>query len=342
MPNLSIIIPTYNAEKYIADTIRSALAQTYTDFELLIVDDGSTDRSVEVARKFSDPRVQIIHQENRGLPGARNTGIRQARGQYITFLDADDLWVSSKLEKHIAHFEQELNIGISFSYSMFIDEFGKSLGLYQKPRRLRNIDPAYVLCRNPIGNGSSAVIRREVFAAIEFQDNLHGQLENYYFDERLRHNRADATDVECWLRIAIQTNWQFAGLPEVLTLYRVNSTGLSANSLKQLEALERVIEKTRTYAPDIINASERTAQAYHLRYIARRAVTLRDGKMAMEMMQQAMASDWRILLQEPGRTLLTMAAAYLLNHLPASLYSRTEQFILDLIKMRQNHLVSRG
>jgi glycosyltransferase involved in cell wall biosynthesis len=340
MPNVSIIIPTYNAERYISETVQSVLAQTYPDFELLIIDDGSTDKSIKIIQNFTDPRIRIIHQENRGLPGARNTGIRHARGNYITFLDADDLWVPTKLQKHISHFERDPSVGISFSYSMFIDEHGKSLGLYQKPRRLKNISPAYILGRNPVGNGSSSVIRREVFAEINFQDNLHGKFEDYYFDERLRHNQAE--DVECWLRIAIQTNWQFAGLPEVLTLYRINSSGLSANLLKQLEALEGVIEKTRTYAPDIIKASEHTARAYHLRYIARRAVTLRDGTIAMEMMQRAMASDWRILLQEPQRTLLTMGAAYLLNLLPTSLYSRTEQFVLDLIKIRQNHSASGG
>lgn len=322
----SIIIPVYGAEKYVAATLQSVLEQTYENLEVIIIDDASPDRSIEICQQFIDPRIKIIRQENRGLPGARNTGIRHAQGQYLAFLDADDLWLPNKLEKHIAHMKNSPSVGISFSCSGFINEAGQPLGIYQIPTKLQGITPSDVLCRNPIGNGSAAVIRREVFEDIKFKDNLYGAVEDYYFDERLRQSNADATDVECWLRIAIRTQWQIEGLAEALTLYRVNSGGLSANLLKQLDALERVIEKTRTYAPGFIAQCENQARAYHLRYATRRAVTLRAASTAMKLGHQALATHWRLLLEEPRRTLLTLAAAYMLWLLPQSFYSQLETF----------------
>lgn len=335
MPKVSVIIPTYNAEKYIAETIHSALNQTFQDFEILIVDDGSPDKSVEVCQQFTDPRIKIIRQTNRGLPGARNTGIRHAKGEFVAFLDADDVWCPEKLQKHVQHLDTAPEVGISFSYSAFINEVGVLTGLYQKPKKLHDITPGYVLCRNPVGNGSAAVIRRTVLEEIKYSDNLYGEVEDQYFDERLRQKNADATDIECWLRIAITTDWQLEGIPEMLTLYRINSGGLSANALYQLEALKKVIQKTQGYAPEVITQYGHTARAYYLRYTARRAVTLRDGAMAVEMLRRALASDWRIFVEEPVRTLLTLGAAYLLWLLPYPLYNRLEALALKGVRVKQ-------
>jgi glycosyltransferase involved in cell wall biosynthesis len=331
MKKVSVVIPVYNAEKYVAATLRSVIGQTYENFEVLIIDDGSPDRSIEICQQFSDPRIKIIRQANRGLPGARNTGIRHAQGDYIAFLDADDLWVPTKLEKHVNHLNNSPNVGISFSYSAFIDDMGNPTGLNQIPRKLKNITPAYVLSRNPVGNGSAAVLRREVFEDVKFQDDVHGTVEDCYFDERLRHPKADATDVEFWLRVSITTQWQQEGLPEALTLYRVNAGGLSANAFKQLEALDMVIEKTRSYAPDIINQCENEARAYHLRYTTRRIITLGDGPTAVKLFHQVLATNWRILLEDPRRTILTGVAAYLLCLLPQPLYQQLQTLGLKLV-----------
>jgi glycosyltransferase involved in cell wall biosynthesis len=320
MPKVSIIIPLYNAEKYINRTLHSVLKQTYSDFEVLIIDDGSTDRGVEICQSFSDSRIKIVQQANRGLPGARNTGIRQAQGDYIALLDSDDLWSPHKLDRHVTHLEQESDVGISFCDSEFIDEFDHRLGLYQKYKRLARITPADILCRNPIGNGSSPVIRRSVLEDIEFQAEIQGNIERCYFDEHLREQHADATDVECWLRTCITTGWVIAGIPEVLTYYRINGGGLSANAIQQLYALDRVIEKTRIYAPDIIARCESLARAYHFRYTARRLVTLGDSKTAITMLHSSLRSDWRIMRDEPRKTLLTALAVYCLHYLPDKLY----------------------
>jgi glycosyltransferase involved in cell wall biosynthesis len=320
MPKISVIIPLYNAEQYIARTLYSVLNQTYPDFEVIIVDDGSIDLGIEICQSFNDSRIKIIRQGNRGLPGARNTGIRHAQGDYIALLDSDDLWSPHKLDRHVAHLEQEPTVGISFCYSEFIDESDNRLGLYQKSKRLTGITPDYILCRNPVGNGSSAVIRRSVLHDIEFQAEIQGKIEPCYFDEHLRERHADATDVEFWLRTCITTKWRITGIPEVLTYYRINGGGLSANALQQLHALDRVIEKTRTYAPDIIARCESLARAYHFRYTARRLVTLGESKTAVKMLHSSLRSDWRIIRDEPLKTLLTALAVYFMQYLPTKLY----------------------
>ncbi len=336
MKLVSVIVPTYNVEQYIAKTIKSILAQTYTNFELLVINDESPDRSVEICQQFKDPRIKIISQKNRGLAGARNTGIRHAKGDYLAFLDSDDLWLPEKLEKHVKHLESSPTVGISFSRSAFIDVNDKELGIYQMPK-LKDITAEHLLCRNPIGNGSAPVIRRETLDEIKFEDNIHGEIEDFYFDDRFRQSE----DIECWIRIAIQTKWQIEGIPEALTLYRVNTEGLSANIFKQLASWEKVIDKTRQYAPELLEKWENTARAYQLRYLARRAVRLRDGKTAIELIFRALKTDFSILFGEPRRTLLTLFAACLLRILPLSLYSQFENLGLKITGLMQEKRIER-
>lgn len=106
-PLVSVVIPTFNRADLIGETISSALAQSYRSFELIVVDDGSTDRTEDVVRQFEDARLRYIRQENRGVSAARNHGIRQARGGLIAFLDSDDLWAIEKLERQVPLFEND-------------------------------------------------------------------------------------------------------------------------------------------------------------------------------------------------------------------------------------------
>ncbi|MEW6492894.1 MAG: glycosyltransferase [Cyanobacteriota bacterium] len=334
MKKVSVIIPVYGVERYIAATIRSVLEQTYQNFELLLIDDGSPDKSIEICQQYQDSRIKIIRQENQGVSRARNTGINSAQGDYLAFLDGDDLWLPEKLEKHVRHLEASPNVGVSFSYSAFIDETGVPLGIYQTAKT-QKITPTYIPRRNPVGNGSTPVIRREVFDAIAYQDTIDGVVEKSYFDRQF-HNMED---VECWLRIAIQTNWQIEGIPEALTLYRVHSRGHSANLLNHMKSVERVIEKTRSYAPEIMRKCENPTRAYQLRYLARRAVSLREGSMAADLFHKSLSAYWRILLEEPRRTLLTGAAAYLLWLLPKSFYNQLESLGLKITGTRQKRRI---
>ena len=102
MPRFSVVIPLYNKENFIEKTMHSLLNQTYLDFEILVVNDCSTDASAAIVKRFDDRRIQIIqHPINKGLSASRNTGIRSAKASYVAFLDADDLWKPLKLEKQL-------------------------------------------------------------------------------------------------------------------------------------------------------------------------------------------------------------------------------------------------
>ncbi|AFZ01812.1 glycosyltransferase family 2 protein [Calothrix sp. PCC 6303] len=331
---LSVIIPVYNSESSVAATLRSVLAQTYDDFEVIIVDDGCTDNSIDICKQFHDSRIKIIQQQNRGLAGARNTGIRHAQGEYLAFVDSDDLWLAEKLAKHIQHFERSPEVGVSFSRSSFIDDQGEPLGIYQMPK-LTDITPEYLFCRNPISNGSSVVIRRIVLEAIKFQENLYGEIEDFYFDDRFRQSE----DIECWLRIALQTNWKIEGIPEALTLYRVNMGGLSANVLKQYESWEQILVKTQVYNPQFIDLWGNKARAYQLRYLARRATRQRAPKIAVNLLHKAVGIYWRIFVEEPQRTFISFGAAYLLWILPQFLYQNLEKLMMQITGANQQRRI---
>ncbi len=333
MPQVSVIMPVYNVETFVAEAVRSVLGQSFTDFELLIIDDRSPDDSVRICERFSDHRIRIVrHTDNRGLAGARNTGIRQARGDLLAFIDSDDCWHPDKLKLHVRHLQANPQVGVSFSRSAFINADGTPNACFQMPR-LTGLNPEYFLCRNPIGNGSTPVIRRAVFEAIRFTDNLHGTPEDCYFDEHLRRSE----DIECWIRIALTTDWTIEGIPEALTYYRLNEGGLSASLFKQLESWEQAIDKTRAYAPEFVAQWESRARAYQYRYLARQAIRLRDGKVAIAMAWRALRTSPRIATEEPARTAITLCAAAMLYMAPTWLYLRLE----DLGRFGIGHAQSR-
>lgn len=325
MKLVSVIIPVYKVEKYIRSALQSGLEQTYQNIEILIIDDGSPDRSIEICKEFIDNRIKIISQENQGLAAARNTGIRHARGEYLTFLDGDDLWLPEKLEKHVEHLENSPNVGISFSRSAFINEDGDFLNTYQMPQ-LKDIKTSTLLYYNPVGNGSAGVFRREVFEAIEFKVTHDNTIKYCYFDTDF----IMLQDIECWLRIAIKTSWELEGIPEALTLYRVNPSGLSGNLLKAIYYWEMLDKKTSVYAPDLIARSQNLAMAYRFRNLAREAVRRHAGSIAVEVINRALASNWRIIFIEPLKTILTLIMSYLVWLMPKSLYFGVEHFILTV------------
>lgn len=317
MPLVSVILPVYNVEKFVAQAIESVLAQSFEDFELLIVNDMSPDSSRKICASYNDSRVRIIdHRENRGLAGARNTGIRQAKGAYLAFLDSDDFWHVDKLKSHVEHLNTSPQVGISFSRSDFVNEGGEHLGMKQMPT-LTGITTKTLMCRNPIGNGSAPVIRRQVFDDIGWLDDLYGFSETYYFDDKFRQSE----DIECWIRIKITTDWEIEGLSESLTYYRLNSASLSANTEKQLASWEAVMEKTASYAPDEVKQWGPLARGYQYRYLARQSLRTNDGESALKMSIDAIRISPRILLEEPTRTLLTVVAAVFKRVMPEKVAS---------------------
>lgn len=319
-PKVSVVIPMYNVSKYIEKCIRSVLAQTLKNFEVVCVDDGCTDDTLEKLAQFDDDRIRLIRQENKGLSGARNTGIRNARGQYIALLDADDFWARQKLACHVAHLDEHDDVGISYCPSIFVDEDNHPLGIGQYPK-LTNIDAKTVLCRNPIGNGSAPVIRQEVFKAVAFETANRPWVQ--YFDEQLRQSE----DIELWIRMALETDYKFEGIPRALTFYRVNAGGLSANLQKQYASWCHAIDKNRLSNPEFFKRYASLARAYQLRYLGRRALQSRNRWQAIKLSHQALFTNIRILFEEPARTLATLACSWLCM-LPRSIYNAIERYMM--------------
>lgn len=315
-PAVTVIMPVYNVEAYVAEAIESVLAQTFTDFELIIVDDGGSDRSLEICSGFADPRIRVISQVNRGLAGARNTGINAARGRYVAFLDSDDRWLPEKLALHVIHLDNNPDIGVSFSASRFIDAEGQPMRLQQTPK-LSGITPADIFCRNPVGNGSAPVIRREALDSVAFTPQS-GDQRSWYFDETLRQSE----DIEMWLRLAIAGSVKFAGIAPALTEYRIGSGGLSSQVIRQYQTWLEVVERLKSYAGAFADEHVARARAYQLRYLARRAVQLGDPSMAMTLLREAAASSLRPLIEEPAKSLITAGAAVLARVLGPERFAR--------------------
>ena len=131
---ISVVMPIYNVELFVAESVQSVLTQSFTDFELICVDDGGTDRSMEIVRNFDDDRIRIVSQANRGLAGARNTGIANARGDFIALLDSDDVWHRDKLQLHYIHLTANPEVGVSYAGSRLIDCDGQVLSIAMRPR----------------------------------------------------------------------------------------------------------------------------------------------------------------------------------------------------------------
>lgn len=323
IPVISVIIPMYNVEKYIAQSISSVLEQSYYHFELILVDDGCIDNTLHIVNTFSDPRIRVINQVNRGLSGARNTGINAARGIYIALLDADDYWAVDKLTKHIKHLNTHPKVGVSYCPSLFINEEGELLGVGQFPK-LKNITTQHIFCRNPVGNGSSAVIRRSLLSDIGYFGVERDKYRKMYFDESLKQSE----DIELWTRIALTTKWQFAGIDTPLTYYRVNDSGLSADVDKQFASWQHAVMLNKASDPNFFKQFYSLAKAYQLRYLARRAVQSKNKLTAFKLIHQAIYCNYRIIFQEPSRTIITLCCAWL-KFLPSNLYNRVEKFAMQ-------------
>lgn len=312
-PKVTVVIPLYNTQRYIAETLQSIAAQSFSDYEVVVVNDASTDNGPAIVERAMrhDKRIRMVTQENRGLAGARNSGIRHARGTYIALLDADDLWHPEKLALHVAHLDSNLTIGVSFSPSRFIDDDGNDLGFGQRPR-LTGIMLEEIFCRNPVGNGSTPMIRRSALDDIEFTMNAPEGARRCWFDESFRQSE----DIECWSRMASLTGWRFEGLAPELTYYRVSTGGLSANVERQFETWCQMRDKIKSINPSLVARCGKRSEAYQHRYLARRLAVSGDGRKALASAVKSLRLyPWQ-LIEEPSRTIVTLGLAGVLALLP--------------------------
>lgn len=233
MPKVSVIIPSYNYGHFLTQTVNSVLAQTYTDFEVIVVDDGSTDDTRQRMQPYVDKgKLTYIYQANKGLPGARNTGIRASAGAIIAFVDSDDIWTPDKLEKQIPKFENP-NVGLVYGNTRkFYD------AMVTRRTSFEGIAPArgrvtQELLRRTFVPMPTVCMRREVFDRIGL------------FDEPIQ---SPGEDIDMWLRMSLEYDFEY--VDDVVAFYRVHATSVSANAAKtaarRLLVLDRFITKHRS------------------------------------------------------------------------------------------------
>lgn len=225
MPKVSVTIPAYNAMEYLPETLENVLRQTYEDFEVIVVNDGSSDETEQWVSQIEDSRVKLISQKNQGLAGARNTGISHAKGEYIAFLDADDLWEPTKLEKQLRVLEENPEVGLVYTWVAYINETGEPTG-----RVFKNQAEGYVwgklIEHNIVESGSVAMVRSSCFETCGlFDRNLGSYIEDW----------------DMWLRLA--TDYPFKVVKEPLVYYRQRPGSASRNWEAMAQSFQIVIEK---------------------------------------------------------------------------------------------------
>lgn len=222
---VSVILPCYDEKRWIAGAIETVLAQTHENFELIIVDDGSTDGTGEIVRSFDDGRIRYVKQENRGPAGAVNTGIKESTAEYYALLDADDRWEEQKIERQLSVVDPA-GPELVHSNAVYVDVDGTPIGRHHESPPVDSTD-------------------REQFIAKLFQNNFvckpsvlccASVLDNRQFDESLYANE----DHDMWLRLAGE--FEFAYVSEPLVQYRFHEGNIS-KAYEQLHRDRKVVAR---------------------------------------------------------------------------------------------------
>jgi len=223
-PRVTVLMSVYNGERYLNEAVDSILAQTFTDFEFLIIDDASTDCTPEILRGYDDPRIRIVtNEENLGLTKSLNRGLALAKGEYIARMDADDISVPERLEQQIYVLEKNSDIGVLGAAVQYIDECGKPLQILKWPQKDTLIK--WKLCfMNPIAH-PSAIIRRKLL------------IESGGYDEKITF----AQDYDLWVRLSPATH--FANHRDVLLYLRKTRDSISFTKYHEQKMFSHLISE---------------------------------------------------------------------------------------------------
>lgn len=295
----SVVIAAYNAARTIAETIDSVLAQTCQDFEIVVVDDGSTDETLKIVLGYAEreERIFVVSQTNQGVSAARNRGVSLARGHLIAFLDADDVWHADKLAKHDAFHREDHALEASFARIAFCPD--RASGPLRAGRTRSAVPNSYcrlehVLVENEVCTVSNLVIERQTF------------LEIGGFKRSMRH----VEDQDLLARV-VGGGHLLRGIPETLVGYRMSPDGLSCDFGAMLEGWRHMASKWESEI-DLARA-----EAIYCRYLARR--TLRSGAAAdttRTFVKRGLETDRKAFLSGP-RGVLTVGAAVIGSAMPA-------------------------
>lgn len=209
MPEVSVIIPTYNSGRYVTEAVNSVLRQSFDDFEVIVIDDGSTDDTQSVMSRYGSP-VRYIRQENSGVSRARNRGIEESRGRYVAFLDADDTWLPNKLEKQITAIRNQQSYRACYSAFLVVDSRLTPLDVNHSKRCSTALEDL-LLYGNVVGTPGTVLCERALFDKGAFDPEL-----------------SQCADWDMWVRLAVETDFLY--LDEPLICYRQHDANMSRNA----------------------------------------------------------------------------------------------------------------
>ncbi|CAG1012662.1 partial Chondroitin synthase, partial [Anaerolineales bacterium] len=241
-PSVSIIIPTYNRANLIGETLHSVFAQTYQDFEIIVVDDGSTDNTAEVLRPLAETgRIKYIRQDNQGASAARNRGIREADGIYIAFLDSDDLFEPTKLELQVNYYRKHPELGLVHSGFTKFNFANNDLGYRDTSWFSGNVYPKILGYWTTLMAMDTVIVARNVFDSVGL------------FDSNLVHGE----DLDMWRRIA--RKYPFGFVNRSLARIRVHEGNISRERLNAADGLAKYLEKAFEDDPSLSSGFKRRA-----------------------------------------------------------------------------------
>ncbi|MGY4607003.1 glycosyltransferase involved in cell wall biosynthesis [Bradyrhizobium sp. USDA 4474] len=242
---VSVVVPAYNAEATIDETLRSVRSQSHNNLEIIVVDDGSVDKTVVVTESHAaqDPRIRIVKQDNQGVAAARNRGWREARSDFVAFVDADDLWAPRKIERQLnALISGGEDVGLVYSWYVLIDDKSAVI-MNGAPARCTGDVLPDIFMGNFIGNGSAALVRRNaLLAANGFESGLRAA------------GAQGCEDFLFYCRVAEM--YHFAVVPEYLIGYRYLPNNMSSNLPRMLRSWMLVADEMLTRHPsrsDLLN-----------------------------------------------------------------------------------------
>ncbi len=276
---ISVIITSFNAGRFIKECIQSVLNQTYEDYEIIVVDGGSTDNTFEEIKSFEDKITLIKLTTQRDYPlnqdaFHRNQGLKVAKGEYIIFLDADDLLLPKKLEMEISELEKDPSIGMVYSDVYICNEYGKECNLISKRTKPFSGNIFTHLLVESFIPVHAAMVRREDIEKVGL------------FDESL----PACTDWEMWLRMSAYYQVKYINIP--LAKYRVHSTNISKNwkfmAEGQIKVLNKVLNNSQLYNNIAINNSDRFIIYYTL---SKQYCILKDRKQALSFVKKTITTN---------------------------------------------------
>jgi glycosyltransferase involved in cell wall biosynthesis len=283
-PRVTVIVPTFDRERYLAEAIQSVLGQAFTDFELLIVDDGSSDGTAALVRRFADARIHYIHQDHRGISAALNTGLRAARGELVARLDSDDRWAPDLLSTLVPLLDRHAELGAAFGKGQIMDERGRPLG------ETRGFAPRFP------GDSLRSLLHDDFTCNIALLARRACLEQAGPYDEGLVANE----DWDMWLRVA--RRHPFAFVDRVLAWIRYHDHSMTAlASPRFITVLEtRTVPLDKLFRDDTLPATARAmrADAYANVYLFRglRWLQARDYRQAAREFALALRTTPRPLL----------------------------------------------